>query len=61
MDIAVDPLEGTDIVASGGWYALADHGNMLHAPDRYMDKIAVGPEAVGCIDIEAPIINNLRC
>ena len=52
VDVAVDPLEGTNIVASGGWNALAvlaiaDHGNLLHAPDMYMDKIAVGPEAVG--------------
>ena len=56
---------GTNIVASGGWNALAvvavaDHGNLLHAPDMYMDKIAVGPEAVGMIDINAPIIDNLK-
>ncbi|KOO37297.1 class II fructose-bisphosphatase [Priestia koreensis] len=65
VDVAVDPLEGTNIVASGGWNALAvlaiaDHGNLLHAPDMYMDKIAVGPEAVGTIDINAPVIDNLR-
>ncbi|UOY91236.1 class II fructose-bisphosphatase [Ectobacillus sp. JY-23] len=65
VDVAVDPLEGTNIVSSGGWNALAvlavaDHGNLLHAPDMYMDKIAVGPEAVGAIDINAPIIDNLR-
>lgn len=65
VDVAVDPLEGTNIVASGGWNALAvlavaDHGNLLHAPDMYMDKIAVGPEAVGSIDINAPIIDNLK-
>lgn len=65
LDVAVDPLEGTNIVASGGWNALAvlavaDHGNLLNAPDMYMDKIAVGPEAVGCIDINAPVIDNLR-
>ncbi|MPQ23799.1 class II fructose-bisphosphatase [Bacillus paralicheniformis] len=65
VDVAVDPLEGTNIVASGGWNALAviavaDHGNLLNAPDMYMDKIAVGPEAVGCIDIEAPVIENLK-
>ncbi|PLR67844.1 MULTISPECIES: class II fructose-bisphosphatase [Bacillaceae] len=65
VDVAVDPLEGTNIVASGGWNALAviaiaDHGNLLNAPDMYMDKIAVGPEAVGCIDIDAPIIDNLK-
>jgi fructose-1,6-bisphosphatase II len=65
VDVAVDPLEGTNIVASGGWNALAviavaDHGNLLHAPDMYMDKIAVGPEAVGQIDINAPVIDNLK-
>src|SRR5690606_3319932 len=65
VDVAVDPLEGTNIVASGGWNALAviavaDSGNLLHAPDMYMDKIAVGPEAVGQIDINAPVIDNLR-
>ncbi|MBN6885020.1 fructose-1,6-bisphosphatase II [Cytobacillus horneckiae] len=65
VDIAVDPVEGTSIVASGGWNALAvlavaDRGNLLNAPDMYMDKIAVGPEAVGQIDINAPIIDNLR-
>lgn len=65
LDVAVDPLEGTNIVASGGWNALAviavaDHGNLLNAPDMYMEKIAVGPEAVGLIDIEAPVIDNLK-
>ncbi|MCS0542623.1 class II fructose-bisphosphatase, partial [Aeromonas veronii] len=65
VDVAVDPVEGTNIVASGGWNALsvlavADHGNLLHAPDMYMEKIAVGPEAVGLIDINAPIIDNLK-
>lgn len=65
VDVAVDPLEGTNIVAAGGWNALAvlaiaDRGNLLHAPDMFMDKIAVGPESVGKIDIDAPIIDNLR-
>lgn len=65
VDVAVDPLEGTSIVASGGWNALAvlaiaDHGNLLHAPDMYMDKIAVGPAAVGKIDINASVTENLR-
>jgi len=65
VDVAVDPLEGTNIVASGGWNALAviavaDHGNLLHAPDMYMDKIAVGPEAVGQIDINAPLLDNVK-
>jgi len=65
VDVAVDPLEGTNIVASGGWNALAvlaiaDHGNLLHAPDMYMEKIAVGPEAVGKIDINASVYDNLQ-
>lgn len=65
VDVAVDPLEGTEILAAGGWNALAviaiaDEGNLLHAPDMYMDKIAVGPEAVGQVDINAPVIDNLR-
>ncbi|MFB5662766.1 class II fructose-bisphosphatase [Alteribacillus sp. HJP-4] len=65
VDVAVDPLEGTNIVAAGMWNALAviavaDHGNLLHAPDMYMDKIAVGPEAVGKVDIDAPVIDNLK-
>src|SRR6478752_1750729 len=65
VDVAVDPLEGTNIVAAGGWNALAviaiaDEGNLLHAPDMYMDKIAVGPEAVGLVDLNAPVIDNLR-
>lgn len=65
VDVAVDPLEGTNIVASGGWNALAviavaDNGNLLHAPDMYMDKIAVGPEAVGQVDINASVLDNLK-
>ncbi len=65
VDIAVDPLEGTNIVASGGWNALAvlavaDRGNLLHAPDMYMEKIAVGREAVGKVDINASITENLH-
>lgn len=65
VDVAVDPLEGTNIVAKGTWNALtvlavADRGNLLHAPDMYMDKLAVGPEAAGKVDITAPIIDNLR-
>ncbi|MBP2076238.1 class II fructose-bisphosphatase [Oceanobacillus polygoni] len=65
VDVAVDPLEGTDIVAQGSWNALsviaiADKGTLLHAPDMYMNKIAVGPEAVGMIDINAPTIDNLK-
>lgn len=65
VDVAVDPLEGTSIVARGSWNALsviaiADGGNLLHAPDMYMQKIAVGPESVGKIDINAPTVDNLK-
>lgn len=65
VDVAVDPLEGTNILASGGWNALAvlavaDNGNLLHAPDMYMEKIAVGPEAVGLVDINASVLDNLK-
>ncbi|MFD1020070.1 class II fructose-bisphosphatase [Thalassobacillus hwangdonensis] len=65
VDVAVDPLEGTNIVAQGTWNALAviaiaDDGQLLHAPDMYMDKIAVGPEAVGKININASIKENLE-
>ncbi|NGQ95533.1 class II fructose-bisphosphatase [Brevibacillus sp. SYP-B805] len=65
VDVAVDPLEGTNIVAKGTWnaisvIAIADRGNLLHAPDMYMQKIAVGPKAVGKVDINAPIEDNLK-
>ncbi|MGP4072337.1 class II fructose-bisphosphatase [Piscibacillus sp. B03] len=65
VDIAVDPVEGTNIVAEGSWNALAvvaiaDRGKMLHAPDMYMQKIAVGPEAVGTIDLNASVTDNLK-
>lgn len=65
VDVAVDPLEGTSIVAQGTWNALAviaiaDHNNLLHAPDMYMKKIAVGPAAVGKIDINASVQENLE-
>ena len=65
VDIAVDPLEGTNLVAKGlpgsiAVIAIAPKGGLLHAPDMYMDKIAVGPRAAGKIDINAPIIENLK-
>lgn len=65
VDVAVDPLEGTKIVAQGTWNALsvvaiAERGHLLHAPDMYMKKIAVGPEAVGKVDINASTIENLK-
>jgi fructose-1,6-bisphosphatase class II len=65
IDIALDPLEGTTICATGGVGAIsviacAERGNFLHAPDTYMEKIAVGPGARGQIDIDAPVEDNLR-
>jgi fructose-1,6-bisphosphatase class II len=65
IDIAVDPLECTDSVAYGkpnaiSVMAAAPKGTMLHAPDIYMDKIAVGPEAVGVIDLDASVEENLK-
>ena len=65
VDIAVDPLEGTNIVAKGlngamAVVAIADRGNLLHAPDMYMDKIAVGPRAAGLIHIDDPIPRTLE-
>lgn len=65
VDVAVDPLEGTNLVAKGiggsiAVVAVAPQNCLLHAPDMYMEKIAVGPEAAGCIDITAPIISNLK-
>jgi fructose-1,6-bisphosphatase class II len=65
IDIALDPLEGTTICATGGVgsisvIAVAERGNFLHAPDTYMDKIAVGSAAKGVIDIEAPPEDNVR-
>jgi fructose-1,6-bisphosphatase II len=64
VDIAVDPLEGTTITAHGGPNALAclalsSRGGMLHAPDTYMDKMAVGPDCVGAIDIRKSPTENL--
>lgn len=54
VDVALDPLEGTNLVALGhnnalAVIAVADNGKFLHAPDTYMDKIAVGPESKGLI------------
>ena len=65
VDIAVDPVEGTNLVAKGqpgaiAVIAIAPKGCLLHAPDMYMDKIAVGPRAKGCIDINAPVKENLE-
>lgn len=65
LDVAVDPLEGTNLVAKGlsdaiSVVAAADRGCLLHAPDMYMEKIAVGPKAAGMVDLDAPVIDNLK-
>jgi fructose-1,6-bisphosphatase class II len=65
IDIALDPLEGTTICATGGVgsisvIAVAERGNFLHAPDTYMDKIACGPEAKGAINIDKTPTENIQ-
>jgi len=65
VDIALDPLEGTDLCAMGHYdsisvIAVADEGCFLHAPDTYMDKIAVGPECRGRIDYSMPTSEILK-
>ncbi len=66
VDIAVDPLEGTNLCAgdmpgSIATLALADGGTLLHAPDCYMQKIAIGPGyPKGTVDLDAPAEENIR-
>src|SRR5579863_1163841 len=66
VDIAVDPLEGTTLCAKNmpgaiATLAMAEHGTLLHAPDIYMDKIAVGPGyPKGVVDLDAPADENIR-
>ncbi len=65
IDIAVDPLEGTNLCALGANNAIAvlaasERGGLLNAPDIYMDKIVVGPSCRGAIDIDAPVKENLK-
>lgn len=65
LDLALDPLEGTTICATGGYnsisvIAIAEEGHFLNAPDCYMQKIAVGPELKGCIDITKSPTENLK-
>ncbi len=66
IDIALDPLEGTDITAKGGPNALAvlamtDKGGFLNAPDVYMDKLAVGPGVdPKILDLDAPMSDLLK-
>jgi len=65
VDIAVDPLEGTNLCATGAPDAIAvlaaaERGGLLHAPDVYMEKIVVGPTARGHVHLDAPVAENLR-
>src|SRR5690349_2493170 len=65
VDIAVDPLEGTNLCATGGAGAItvlaaSEHGGLLHAPDCYMEKIVVGPAAKGALELDAPVKHNLK-
>ena len=65
VDIAVDPLEGTNLCATGApdatcVLAAAERGGLLHAPDTYMEKIIVGPTARGRVHLDAPVSENLR-
>src|SRR3954465_249034 len=65
VDIAVDPLEGTNLCALGANNAIAvlaaaERGGLLNAPDIYMDKIVVGPSSRGAVDIDAPVEDNLK-
>ncbi|WP_099202918.1 class II fructose-bisphosphatase [Miniphocaeibacter massiliensis] len=65
LDIAVDPVEGTNLVAKGqnnaiSVIAAAPKGCLLNAPDMYMEKIACGPEGVGSIHLDLPIEENIR-
>jgi fructose-1,6-bisphosphatase II len=63
VDIAVDPLEGTNLVATGQGGALtvlaaSEEGGLTHAPDTYLEKLAVGPIAAGCVDIRLTPAEN---
>ena len=65
VDIAVDPLEGTNLCATGEPNAItvlaaSEHGGLLHAPDLYMEKIIVGPLCRGAVDLDAPPEKNLK-
>ena len=65
VDIAVDPLEGTNLCATGAANAIAvlaasERGGLLNAPDLYMEKIVVGPACKGAIDLDAPVADNLK-
>ncbi|MCA1562706.1 MAG: fructose-bisphosphatase class II [Acidobacteria bacterium] len=65
VDIAVDPLEGTNLCATGAPNAIAvlaasERGGLLHAPDLYMDKLVVGPSSKHAVSLDAPVAENLR-
>ena len=65
VDIAVDPLEGTNLCATGAGGAIAvlaasEKGGLLHAPDIYMEKMVVGPSCKGAVDLDAPVADNLK-
>jgi fructose-1,6-bisphosphatase II len=65
VDIAVDPLEGTNPVAHGranaiAVLAVAERGGLLHAPDTYMEKLVVGGPAKGKVDLDRPVKENLK-
>jgi len=65
VDIAVDPLEGTNLCATGApgsitVLAASEKGGLLHAPDCYMEKIVVGPSCKNAVELDAPVIDNLR-
>ena len=65
VDIAVDPLEGTNLCATGAPNAIAvmaasEKGGLLHAPDLYMEKLVVGPSSRDVVDLDAPVRFNLR-
>jgi fructose-1,6-bisphosphatase II / sedoheptulose-1,7-bisphosphatase len=65
VDIAVDPLEGTNLCATGAANAIAvlaasNRGGLLHAPDLYMEKLVVGPSSRDAVDLDAPVADNLK-
>lgn len=65
VDIAVDPVEGTNLIAKGqngaiAVMAIAEKGGLLHAPDMYMEKICVGPRGAGAIDITKSLTENIQ-
>ena len=65
VDIAVDPLEGTNLCATGAGGAItvlaaSEKGGLLHAPDCYMEKIIIGPAAKGAVELDAPVKQNLK-